>query len=64
MFTIYWGEVSADSDGPIEMVQAGPGRGTPRSLASHYPELTLRTEPAHQRGVRHALDGACRLARR
>ena len=30
MFTIYWGEVSADSDGPVEMVQAGPGRRTRR----------------------------------
>ncbi len=46
MFTIYWGEVSADSDGPVEMCKPIPGAGA-QVLASHYPELTLRTEPAH-----------------
>src|SRR5260370_27773599 len=47
MFTIYWGEVSADSDGPVEMCKPIPGADAP-ALASHYPELTLRTEPAHR----------------
>ena len=47
MFTIYWGEVSADSDGPVEMCKPIPGADA-QALASHYPELTLRTEPAHR----------------
>jgi DNA-binding transcriptional MerR regulator len=47
MFTIYWGEVSADSDGPVEMCKPVPGAAA-QALASHYPELTLRTEPAHR----------------
>jgi ABC-type multidrug transport system fused ATPase/permease subunit len=47
MFTIYWGEVSADSDGPVEMCKPIPGADAP-ALASHYPELSLRTEPAHR----------------
>jgi DNA-binding transcriptional MerR regulator len=46
MFTIYWGEVSADSDGPVEMCKPIPGADA-QALASDYPELTLRTEPAH-----------------
>jgi len=46
MFTIYWGEVSADSDGPVEMCKPVPETDA-KALASHYPELTLRTEPAH-----------------
>jgi DNA-binding transcriptional MerR regulator len=47
MFTIYWGEVSADSDGPVEMCKPVP-EGEAQALASHYPELSLRTEPAHR----------------
>ena len=47
MFTIYWGEVSADSDGPVEMCKPIPGADAP-ALASHYPELSLRAEPAHR----------------
>lgn len=47
MFTIYWGEVSADSDGPVEMCKPIP-EADAKALASHYPELTLRTEPAHR----------------
>jgi hypothetical protein len=47
MFTIYWGEVSADSDGPVEMCKPIPEVDA-KALASHYPELTLRTEPAHR----------------
>jgi DNA-binding transcriptional MerR regulator len=47
MFTIYWGEVSADSDGPVEMCKPVPGADA-QALASHYPELSLRTEPAHR----------------
>ena len=47
MFSIYWGEVSVDSDGPVEWCKPVPESGAP-ALASHYPELTLRTEPAHR----------------
>ena len=47
MFTIYWGEVSADSDGPVEMCKPVP-ESDAKTLASHYPELSLRTEPAHR----------------
>jgi DNA-binding transcriptional MerR regulator len=47
MFTIYWGEVSADSDGPVEMCKPVPGSDA-KALASQYPELRLRTEPAHR----------------
>ena len=45
-FLIYWGEVSADSDGPVEFCKPVP-RAEAHALAEHYPELTLRTEPAH-----------------
>src|SRR6202167_1681336 len=47
MFAIFWGEVSADSDGPMEMCKPVP-ESDAKTLASHYPELTLRTEPAHR----------------
>ena len=47
MFTVYWGEVSADSDGPVEMCKPIPDSDA-KALASHYPELSLRTEPAHR----------------
>ncbi len=47
MFCIYWGEVSADSDGPVEWCKPIPDSDA-KALASHYPELTLRTEPAHR----------------
>lgn len=47
MFTIYWGEVSADSDGPVEWCKPVPEQEA-EALASHYPELSLRTEPAHR----------------
>jgi DNA-binding transcriptional MerR regulator len=47
MFSIYWGEVSADSDGPVEWCKPVP-ESDAKALASHYPELSLRTEPAHR----------------
>ncbi len=46
-FSIFWGEVSADSDGPVEWCKPIP-RAEARTLAEHYPELTLRTDPAHR----------------
>ncbi len=47
MYSIYWGEVSADSDGPVEWCKPIP-ESDAKALASHYPELSLRTEPAHR----------------
>jgi DNA-binding transcriptional MerR regulator len=47
MFSIYWGEVSADSDGPVEWCKPVP-ESDAEALASHYPELSLRKEPAHR----------------
>ena len=46
-FCIYWGWVSADSDGPVEWCRPVP-EAEAHALAEHYPELTLRTEPAHR----------------
>lgn len=46
-FMVYWGEVSADSDGPVECCRPVPAAEA-QALAAHYPELTLRTEPAHR----------------
>jgi len=39
--------VSADSDGPVEWCRPVPGAEA-QALTEHYPELTLRTEPAHR----------------
>ena len=46
-FCIYWGEVSADSDGPVEWCKPVPDAEA-EALAAQVPELTLRTEPAHR----------------
>ena len=46
-FCIYWGWASADSDGPVEWCRPVP-EAEAHALAEHYPELTLRTEPAHR----------------
>jgi DNA-binding transcriptional MerR regulator len=46
-FCIQWGWVSADSDGPVEWCRPVP-QAEAQALAEHYPELTLRTEPAHR----------------
>jgi len=45
-FQIFWGEVSEDSDGPIEWCRPVP-TDQAEALAARCPELTLRTEPAH-----------------
>ena len=47
MFCIFWGEVRADSDGPIEMCKPIP-EADAQSLAAQYPELIMRIEPAHR----------------
>jgi DNA-binding transcriptional MerR regulator len=46
-FCIYWGEVSEDSDGPVEWCRPVPADEA-EMLAGRCPELTLRTEPSHQ----------------
>ena len=46
-FTIYYGEVSGDSDGPVEFCWPVPGDQA-AEIAARFPDLTLRTEPAHQ----------------
>jgi DNA-binding transcriptional MerR regulator len=46
-FCIYWSHPSADGDGLIEWCTPVPA-GEAHTLAEHYPELTLRTEPAHR----------------
>jgi hypothetical protein len=43
----YWGQVSADSDGPMEWCKPVPDAEA-ESLAGQFPELTLRVEPAHR----------------
>jgi DNA-binding transcriptional MerR regulator len=45
-FLIFWGEVSADSDGPVEWCRPVP-TSEAATLASQYPEFVLRNEPAH-----------------
>ncbi len=46
-FLIYWGFPSADSDGLVECCRPVP-EAEASALAERYPELTLRTEPAHR----------------
>lgn len=46
-FCIYWGEVNDDSDGPLEWCRPVPDEDA-EVLATQFPELTLRTEPAHR----------------
>jgi DNA-binding transcriptional MerR regulator len=46
-FSIYWGEVSADSDGPVEWCRPVPDADA-EALAAQFPALTLRVEPAHR----------------
>jgi DNA-binding transcriptional MerR regulator len=51
-FVIYHGEVNEDSDGPIEWCRPVPDDQA-EALAASYPELTLRTEPAHHEAFIH-----------
>jgi DNA-binding transcriptional MerR regulator len=46
-FCIYWSHPNADGDGLIEWCGPVPAVEA-RTLAEHYPELTLRSEPAHR----------------
>jgi DNA-binding transcriptional MerR regulator len=54
-FAIYYGEVSQDSDGPVEWCRPVPADQA-EALAAQYPELTLRTEPAHAEAYVHLGD--------
>lgn len=45
-FVIYHGEVSADSDGPIEWCRPLP-EDAADAAAARFPQFQLRTEPAH-----------------
>lgn len=51
-FTVYYGEVSADSDGPIEWCWP-VAEAEAEELAARFPDLTLRTDPAHQEAYVH-----------
>jgi DNA-binding transcriptional MerR regulator len=55
-FCIYWGEVSEDSDGPLEWCRPVPPDEA-AALAGRCPELTLRAEPAHQEAFVKIGDG-------
>ena len=51
-FLIYHGEVSDDSDGPVEWCRPLPENRAVETAAG-YPELTLRSEPAHEEAFVH-----------
>jgi DNA-binding transcriptional MerR regulator len=59
-FAIYHGEVSEDSDGPVEWCWPVP-QDEAASLAAGFPDLELRTEAAHQEAFVHV--GQARLDR-
>jgi DNA-binding transcriptional MerR regulator len=46
-FVIFYGHVSEDSDGPVEWCRPVPD-GQAAELAGRFPDLTLRTDPAHE----------------
>lgn len=52
LILIYHGEVSPDSDGPVEFCRPVPDEQA-EELAALYPELTLRSEPAHEEAFVH-----------
>ena len=55
MFSIYWGEVSADSDGPVEWCKPIP-ESDAKALAAHYPGVELADRTRTSRGVRRAAE--------
>jgi DNA-binding transcriptional MerR regulator len=55
-FCIFWGEVSEDSDGPMEWCRPVPP-GEAEALAARCPELTLCAEPAHREAFVKIGDG-------
>jgi DNA-binding transcriptional MerR regulator len=55
-FCIYWGEVSEDSDGPMEWCRPVPPDEA-EAISGRCPELTLRAEAAHQEAFVKIGDG-------
>jgi DNA-binding transcriptional MerR regulator len=55
-FCIWWAFPTGDSDGPMEWCTPVPAAQA-ESLASRYPELSLRTEPAHREAFVALPDG-------
>ena len=55
-FCIWWAFPTGDSDGPMEWCAPVPAAQA-ESLASRYPELSLRTEPAHREAFVALPDG-------
>ncbi|HEY1914722.1 MAG TPA: MerR family transcriptional regulator [Streptosporangiaceae bacterium] len=55
-FAIFHGEVSEDSDGPVEWCWPVPPDQA-ASLAARFPDLELRTEAAHQEAFVHVGQG-------
>ena len=55
-FCIFWGEVSEDSDGPMEWCRPVPPDQA-GALAARCPELALRAEAAHQEAFVKIGDG-------
>jgi DNA-binding transcriptional MerR regulator len=55
-FCIFWGEVSEDSDGPMEWCRPVPPDEA-EALAARCPELALRAEAAHQEAFVKIGDG-------
>jgi hypothetical protein len=51
-YCIYWSEVSEDSDGPVEWCRPIPADQAD-ALAAAVPELSLRTEEAHDEAFVH-----------
>jgi DNA-binding transcriptional MerR regulator len=55
-FVIYHGLVTADSDGPVEWCRPVPDATADQiadQIADEFPDLTLRTDPAHQEAYVH-----------
>ncbi len=52
VFLIYHGQVTEDSDGPVEWCRPVPDEQA-EEIAASYPELSLRTEPAHEEAFVH-----------
>jgi DNA-binding transcriptional MerR regulator len=59
LILIYHGEVSPDSDGPVECCRPVAAEQA-EEFAALYPELTLRREPAHEEAFVHL--GAAQLS--
>ncbi len=55
LILIYHGEVSSDSDGPVEFCRPVPAEQA-EEVAALYPEVTLRSEPAHEEAFVHLGD--------